>query len=680
MALQTKSIYKNGNKDHHRFTLKITENSTNSSNNTSSISWSFILSAVEEGYDWYYSSTVPVSYIVTINGEEFTGNIMSYDGSSDVTVRSGSMTITHNADGSKNLDFGFEAFSLNSIYLTGYASATGTMALTNIPRNATLTSAPNFSDEDNPTITYSNPLGNNVKSLEAAIYNSSGTQSYIPYKSIEKTKTSYKFELTDAERSNLYIAAQSNTLPIRFYIRTTIGDNTYLSYLDRTFSINDANPIITANVTDVNSVTIALTGDSNKLVRYYSDAHAVMSVEPQKGATINESLCIIRNGNTTAYTTERYVECVEDNEFTFIAEDNRGNIGTAYVTPEMIPYVKLTCNVANNRPDALGNMTVACSGNYFNDSFGAVANTLTVQYRYCVLGSASYSAWSDMDVTKNGNSYYASKDFVIPNFDQQLYYTFEIKAADKLATIQKTGGSVKSTPMFHWGENDFVFEVPVTFNAGVVGATSTASTESDTYEGSKTITGNLRLKGTGNYGNHLLFGDSNYCYIAELTDDVMTIHANKIYLDASSGVYVDDKAIPILDKGIWTPSLNSSAVSSYTTQYGWYSKMGQSVTVGFFIKATCKSGYSSTAISISGLPFTPLYSAAGGGMCSGAYVSGGFNFQCFVADTSKSITTRVQSCNHTSQTNLSTSASGCWYPSGGGEVTLSGTISFIANS
>lgn len=553
-----------------------------------------------------------------------------------------------------------------------------------IPRQAKLVSAPNFSDEENPTVTYSNPLGSNATALEIAIYNNTGTQSYIPYKDdIIKTGSSYTFNLNEDERNVLRRAsANSNTpLPVRFYIRTTIGAKTYLDYLDRTFTVTDANPIITATVVDDNETTKALTNNPNILIKYHSNAKAQMSVEAQKCATIDESLYIIRNGDNSAYTTSCIFEEVENNEFSFSAEDSRGNIGTIKLKPTMVDYKRLTCSIGKNRPDAEGAMTVTCTGDYFNNTFGAVANTLTVQYRYKTSGSATFSSWANMTVTKSGDRYSAYANFEISNFVQTESYCFEVKATDKLETVTSESGAVKSIPMFHWGENDFVFEVPVTFNAGVSGATSTASTEDDTYVGNKTITGNLRLKGDGtNYGNYLLFGDSTFCYIAELTDDIMTLYAKRINLNASSGVYVGDKAIPILDKGTWTPALNSSAVSSYTTQYGWYSKMGQSVTVGFYIKATCKSGYNSTAISISGLPFTPMYSGAGGGMCSGAYVAANQNFQCYVAETGKTITTRTQACNNTSATNLTTSASGCWYPSGGGEVTLSGTITFIANS
>jgi hypothetical protein len=103
------------------------------------------------------------------------------------------------------------------------------------------------------------------------------------------------------------------------------------------------------------------------------------------------------------------------------------------------------------------------------------------------------------------------------------------------------------------------------------------------------------------------------------------------------------------------------------------------VTVGFYIKAECPLDWEDTLVQISGLTYTPSCSASGGGMCSGAYVSGGYNFQCFVAETDGTITTRVQACNNTSDTNLATSKSGCNYRSGGGEITLSGTITYETN-
>jgi len=641
-------------------------------NNQTVISWSV---GVYCGHS-FYSNAIKMS-AVTINGTKvYNGGTYSNYSVGNHTIASGTLTINHNSDGTKT--FSISAFTGWLYSNNNYSSNGGSYALTAIPRQATLLTAPDFSDEDNPTVTYSNPAGNAATKLEVGIYNAAGNQSYIPYKEVkDRTTNSFQFKFTDAERDVLRAACTKNTLTVRFYIKTTIGGKSYISSpLERTLSIVNANPVITASVVDTNATTIALTGDNKKLVKYYSNAKATMSAQAQKGASINENLYIIRNGNNTGYGTTHTFNNVENNRFTFSAEDSRENVGTTAITPTMINYIKPTCSIANTRPDALGNMTVACSGSYFNGNFGAAANTLTVQYRYAILGG-EFGDWTDMNVSKNGNSYSASANFVIPDFVQTRSYSFETRAIDKLATVVGSSGAVKSKPVFHWGENDFVFEVPVTFNAGTNGEGN--SSMGNEVAGDLKVTGNLRLKGSGNYGNTLLFGDGTYCYISEPEDDKMYIKASRIDLDAN-GVYVYGNPIPAMDKGVWTPTLNSAVVSSYTTQYGWYSKMGQTVSVGFYIKATCKSGYTSTQVSISGLPFTPMFASAGGGMCSGAYISGGFNFQCFVAETSKSITIRVQSCNHTSQTNLSTSASGCWYPSGGGELTLSGTITFIANT
>ena len=678
MALQTKTITANGANKHHKFTLTVEEGSTSTTNNTSSISWKFELSAIKNGYDWAYNSTIPVTYTVNIAGTKYTGNIMSYDGTSTVTIKSGTNTITHDSDGNKTIIVSFSVSDIGKSFLPGSASASDTIELTSIARKATITSAPDFTDVEDPVLRYSNTAGNAVTSLKACI-SLTGAIDDIEYRDISKTGTSYTFALTEDERNVLRNATTSNSRKVYFYVWTVIGGVDYRVSKDVTFSISNGEPIITASVIDVNPTTVALTGDSNKLVKFFSNAQATMTAEAQKGASIDESLYIIRNGDRTGYSTSYTFNNVEENTFTFSAEDSRGNVGTALRTPTMVAYIKPTCHISNNRPDALGNMTVSCSGSYFNQSFGAVGNTLTVQYRYKVSGG-TYSSWASMTATKSGNTYYATADLSIPSFSQSLYYVFETRATDKLTTATSTESNVKSIPVFHWSESDFVFEVPVTFNAGVNNSAASTTSTDQTIDGDLTVTGDLRLKGSGNYGNRLRFGDGDYCYIDEPSDDVMTIHAKQIKLDATNGVYLGSNQLPNIYTGTWTPTLNSSAISSYSTQNGWYTKIGKVVSVGFYVKATCKTGYESTAVTIGGLPYAPSVASSGGGMCSGVHVSAGFNFQCYVAETSSTITTRVQACNNTTATSLSTSASGCWYRSGGGEITLSGTITYTASS
>ena len=671
-------ITANGAKGHHKFTLTISETSTSTASNTSTLSYTFTLSPIQTGWDWA-SWGSKISYSFSINGTKYDGTIPNYDGKSTVTLKSGTQTVAHDADGTKTISYSFSVTDgAGKSYTPGKASASGTMALTTIPRAATLLTAPNFSDGQNPTITYSNSAGNAVTSLQAAIYNADGSMSYVPYEDIPKTESSYTFNLSAAQKETLRKATkEGNTLPIRFYIRTVIGGATYLSTpLERTFSITDANPIITASVVDIHRGAISLTGDEHKLIRYYSIAEARMSATAQKGATIDANSYIIRNGSNTADGNLCTFENVESNEFAFYAKDSRGNPGSAFLTPTMIDYIKPTCIISNNKPDADGDMVVSCSGNFFNGSFGAATNDITVAYRYKVYGG-SYSSWTGMaSVTKNGNWYTASAS--LTGLDYQKTYVFQTRVTDTISQTQSVEWTTKSMPGFHWGANDFVFEVPVTFKQGTTGATAE---NNDTHEGDFHITGNLRLKGDGNYGNALLFGDGVNCYISEPENNVLYVKAKRIDFDTNAAYfYGNDEPLPVVEKGIWTPSLNTAAVSSYSTQYGWYSKVGQTVSAGFYIKANCISGYDNMGITIYGLPFTPLHPAAGGGMCSGAYVNSGWNFQCFVAGTDGYITTRVQNCNNTTAANLSTSASGCFYRSGGGEMTLSGTITFMSNS
>lgn len=397
------------------------------------------------------------------------------------------------------------------------------------------------------------------------------------------------------------------------------------------------NPIITASVVDTNPNTIALTRNSAVLIRYHSIAEATMSATATaQGASINLDMYIIRNGNETGYGSTHAFVGVEDNLFTFSAEDSMGNVGMAEVTPHMVAYEKLTCNIGNNRPDGEGNMALSCSGAFYNGCLGipgeGVNNTLTVRYSYQSSGGITGSG--TMSVQTSFNSYVATAN--LTGLDYQQSYTFTVMASDALNNVTASTAGVRSKPVFHWGESDFQFEVPVSFNDEItVGSTH-----------------------------------SIYDHNGILTVQSLATNFNGVVMQYG-------KSVSFSECGTWYPNL--SCAGPYVTASGWYTKTGNVVTVGFFIKQHCDSGYSNYNVTISGLPFTPVCSAAGGGMCSGALVSAGFDFQCFVAETSGNITTRVQACNNTSSANLLTSASGCKYPTGGGELTVSGTITYMTS-
>lgn len=128
--VDTAVISSEGVRTPHRFELTVTETGTTPSNNTSTVSWTFRLSCESGEWDWNYSNQVPVSYTITIDGTKFTGNIMKYDGYSTVVVDSGTVTVGHNADGTKTINFSYSVTALPYSYLPGGHNASGSLALT----------------------------------------------------------------------------------------------------------------------------------------------------------------------------------------------------------------------------------------------------------------------------------------------------------------------------------------------------------------------------------------------------------------------------------------------------------------------------------------------------------------------------------------------------------------------
>jgi len=179
----------NGSRGHHRFTLNVNETGTSTQNNTSIVSFSFVLTPIQTGWDWNIRG---ISYKIVINGVSYTGTIQSYNGSSTVTLKSGSLTIPHNADGTKSISFSFSVTdSAGKSYTPGNASSSGSLGLSRIPRQANLTSADNFNDEGNPTIKYNNPAGNAISSLSVCI-SLTGAKDDIKYRDIPKTNYWWK--------------------------------------------------------------------------------------------------------------------------------------------------------------------------------------------------------------------------------------------------------------------------------------------------------------------------------------------------------------------------------------------------------------------------------------------------------------------------------------------------------
>ena len=339
--------------------------------------------------------------------------------------------------------------------------------LNKIPRQATITAAPNFTDEDNPTITYSNLVGNDVSKLEACI-SLTGESPDIAYRDIPKVGTTYTFNLTDSERAilrNSCVNAKSRD--VYFYIRTTIGSTVLRYNLKRTLTIVNAEPTVSATATDQGTVSITLTGDTSKMIKGYNTINVSMTATAKKGATISSYK--ITNGSNVINASSGLFNNAESGTFVFTATDSRGYSSSETVNLTVIPYVPLTCNVnakieLNATDSTKADITFEISGNYYNGSFGAKDNTLTLAYELEAKSGKSTEVITTTPTFKN-NTYKLT--YTLSNLSYQDSYTVIIKASDLVyQNISSTSKKLSVFPVYDWGETDFRHHTDVILSNG----------------------------------------------------------------------------------------------------------------------------------------------------------------------------------------------------------------------
>lgn len=293
-------------------------------------------------------------------------------------------TITHNTDGKKSITIS----ASGSISGTSVTSITcsDTVDLDNIPRMATITSAPDFTDEQNPTIEYSNLAGNAVTSLQACI-SFTGAKDDIAYRDISKTGTTYTFNLTNAEIEVLQSNTSGKTRTVKFYVRTTIGGIEYHSSVEKTLTIVNGNPTFTASqisYADTSMVTDT-TENPQHIVQNQSNLKVtVENATAKKGATISK-YDITVNGVKKSLTASGTADFGRVNSsanipITVTVTDSRGFTTTATKNITILPWSLPTFTVSlerlNNYEDETY-LTVDASISSVNNK-----NTMRIWYEY----------------------------------------------------------------------------------------------------------------------------------------------------------------------------------------------------------------------------------------------------------------------------------------------------------
>lgn len=211
----------------------------------------------------------------------------------------------------------------------------------------------------------------------------------------------------------------------------------------------DCLPSINAAAYDSNTITAALTGDNNKFVKDASIAYVSFNATAKNGATISSQSC--RNGNITLdnSTGNGTINPVTVSTFVYKAIDSRGFTAYQYITRTMVNYFKQTCDLEVSAPTTSGSADLTISGNWFDGSFGAVANVLQLQYCY-KQDNGDYGDWVTVipdSSTYNKYTYSAT----LTNLNYKSKYTFKARAVDKINTVTSELQVRRTEPIFDWG-------------------------------------------------------------------------------------------------------------------------------------------------------------------------------------------------------------------------------------
>lgn len=408
------------------YTLKLEVNETSYSiaNNTSTVSWALYLTS-KNNYS-FSSWSFPVT--VNVDGEVYNSSeYRSMSANSTLLIASGTKTIAHNNDGTKTITCSASLSATSAYYLPGNISVSGTLSLTTIPRTSSV-SCNSFNIGDATTIVISRASDSFTHTVTWSFGNASGTIA---------TKTSATTIGATIPASSLYAQIPNAKSGVGTITCQTYSGNTLIGTSTCNFTAyakeSECIPTVSASIVDTNDTTIALTGSNTKFIKGFSNAKVTASATAKNSASISSYYTNTGDGRTSSTAVTQFNN-INNKYISVKATDSRGYSKSVDYTLDWIEYIRLAfTSIIVKRPESTAdkaNMTI--KGNYFNNSFGNVNNSLVLKYRYKE-GTGEYTDWTTLTPTITDNTFTYIE--LLENLEHNKEYTFEFMIDDELMTV-----------------------------------------------------------------------------------------------------------------------------------------------------------------------------------------------------------------------------------------------------
>lgn len=408
-------------------------------NNRTQIKWTCGLYSEHK----FRSNAIKMSAF-SINGTQVYsgGTYSNFLEEGDQPIASGTMWINHNADGKKT--FSISSFTGWLYSNHNYSCGGGSFTLTDIPRKATITAASNFTDLDNPTITFSNPGGFTMDVwLEL-----NPVGDHLCVKNNIPNTGSYTWSLTEAERNALRDRCPGTSCTVRLGLYSYVGGTQYADYKDMTFTIKESDatrPTVSMEVT-LNNGTLPSTF-ADMYIQGKSKVRVKLNATGKNNAKITSYQTVIDGkwGYNGQDITSDVLQKSGNLDIVGYAKDSREFRGSVKKSINVMEYSKPLVNPIGSenailcyRSDGNGKRTgsstsvwVKAKRFYYNLS---KRNTCALQYRVKPVSyewDDSVHKWKDLiPSSSTTDEYNALISGVV--FDLKQSYTVQIRAIDSL--------------------------------------------------------------------------------------------------------------------------------------------------------------------------------------------------------------------------------------------------------
>lgn len=468
-------------------------------------------------------------------------------------------TIKHNDDGTKTVPI----YAL----IPFHNSASGRdwevdidLELPDIPRKNTLTYS--YTTLEKPiTFKIVKSSSNFTSTINLSFLKEGSTTEFIGLGDIftKTSSTNLSYTLTEENLNEVLSFNKTETDVTAFVTITTFSANQSLGSEMYSFSIpiKKTEPIVSATFVDTNATTIALTGDSSKIVKYISKPKVTITAQAQQQADISSYSTVWGNSSSTAQKTT-FNSGIDSNILTVSAKDSRNWVGeeeyNLITLGKYVEYIKPNFNKFTlSRPESTSNTINAdLVGVWFNNSFGTTSNTLELKYRYKEK-NGEYGDYQTITLTTNENNF-SFKGSLGSSFNYQKQIDFEFVLTDKLMSVITTFNVESGESIIRVGETyvRILGDLRVSGNLNL--------------NGNVNATGNMNVDGNFTINGEVMFYDSGWIY-AELTSQ-FTVYNND---ESSKPQYRKiGKVVEII--GVVTPTSSTSEDTIFTLPIGFRPK------------------------------------------------------------------------------------------------------------